>query len=236
MILYIGNNIKSATKNTTTIVLLSRLLKGEGYDVIISSSKKNQLVRMLDMLFSIVKYRKKVDYVLIDTYSTKNFYYALLTSQLSRIFKLKYIPILHGGKLPSRLEDSKKMSNLIFKNSYKNVAPSNYLKSAFEEKGYSTEFIPNIIDIKDYQFKQRVNFEPKLLYVRAFDQLYNPTMAIEVLGELKKKYPSAELCMVGPDKDGSLQNCKDLAKELKLENSVRFTGKNVKTRLGKFGC
>ena len=43
-------------------------------------------------------------------------------------------------------------------------------------------------------------------------------MAIKVLSVITKKYPHAKLCMVGPDKDGSMIKCKNLSKKLKIEN------------------
>ena len=224
MILYIGNNIRSKTNNVTYMVTLSNLLKNEDYELLLTSSKTNQLLRILDMLLHIIKYRKKISCILIDTYSTRNFYYALACSQLSRLFNLKYIPILHGGNLPNRLKNSSKLCDLIFKYSYKNVAPSNYLKDAFENNGYETVFIPNVLEINNYKFKKRGNVAPKLLYVRAFDKIYNPQMAVYVLSELLKKYPAAKLCMVGPDKDGSLKECIALAKEFGIDASVEFTG------------
>lgn len=224
MILYIGNNIKSAASNVTTQLLLTKLLKTEGYNLQLCSSKKNQLFRLFDMLWNVVKNRNKIEYVLIDTYSTKNFYYAFATSQLARFFNLKYIPILHGGNLPNRLLKSPVLSSYIFKNSYKNIAPSNYLKIAFEAKGYNTLLIPNILEIEKYQFKKRITFKPHLLYVRAFSKLYNPMLAVHVLAKLIESFPTAKLCMVGPDKDGSLNECKTLAKSLGIEASLEFLG------------
>ena len=55
------------------MVTLSYLLKKEGFEVSLTSSKKKQLLRVSDMLFSILKYRNKISYILIDTYSTRNF-------------------------------------------------------------------------------------------------------------------------------------------------------------------
>jgi len=212
------------------MVTLSTLLKGEGYELLMTSSKKNQLLRILDMLLNIVTYRKKISCILIDTYSTRNFYYALACSQLARVLRLKYIPILHGGNLPSRLKNSAKFCDLIFKYSYRNIAPSNYLKDAFEKKGYETMFIPNVLEINSYKFKKRMEFAPRLLYVRAFDKIYNPHMAVHVLSELLKIYPLAKLCMVGPDKDGSLQECIALAKLLGVDASIEFTGMLSKSK------
>lgn len=223
-ILYIGNNITKKTKYTTTMDTLSSLLETEGYVIYKSSSKINKFLRLIDMCFSVLKYAKRVDYMLIDTFSTSNFYYALFTSQIARFFNLKYIPILHGGNLPYRLDKSPNLSKLIFKNSYLNIAPSNYLKMEFEKRNYATKFIPNILDIDDYQFEQRINIKPKILWVRAFKELYNPLMAIRVLNELKKEFKEAELCMVGPVKDDSFQKAKDLAKEMSLLDSITLTG------------
>lgn len=222
-ILYIGNNLSEKTKYATTMSLLSRLLILEGFTVIKSSNKINKIIRLIDMCFSVLKNRNKVEYILIDTYSTTNFYYALITSQLARIFKIRYIPILHGGNLPVRLTKTPKLSEMIFKNSYKNVAPSNYLKSAFKEKKINSEFIPNIIDFNSYKYIERFNIQPKLLWVRSFKYLYNPTLAVKVLIELKKEYPNAVLCMVGPYLDDSYQQTVNLVKTYNLEESVEFT-------------
>ncbi|QTD37576.1 glycosyltransferase family 4 protein [Polaribacter batillariae] len=222
-ILYIGNNLTAKTKYNSTLAVLVNLLKIEGYRVHISSSKLNKLSRLLDMCLSVIKYRNKVDYILIDTFSTKNFYYALITSQLAKIFSIKYIPILHGGNLPTRIKKNVFLSKLIFKNSYKNIAPSNYLKVAFENEGYRVDFIPNIIEIEQYEFKKREKLQPKLLWVRAFKEIYNPTLAIEVLYLLKNEYPNAKLCMVGPFVDNSYNNCLSLVEKYNLHNSVEFT-------------
>ncbi|WP_299060631.1 glycosyltransferase family 4 protein [uncultured Polaribacter sp.] len=222
-ILYIGNNLTKKTKYNSTIIVLSALLVSEGYSVKIASDKTSKLLRLLDMCYTLFINRKKVDYVLIDTFSTINFYYALIISQLSRVFNLKYIPILHGGNLPERLNKNKHYCDLIFKNSYKNIAPSNYLKSAFEEKGYATVFIPNVLEVEKYNFKKRHQLKPNLLWVRAFKEIYNPTLAIKVLYELKKQFPKAKLCMVGPFVDNSYKETLKLVNKYELVNSVEFT-------------
>lgn len=211
-------------KTVTTIDTLSRLLITENFNVITASKKSNKFLRLLDMLFHIIKYKKWADFVLIDTYSTQNFYYAYLCSQLCRFFKVKYIPILHGGELPKRLGNSSKLSKAIFNNAYKNIAPTEYLKSKFEAFNYSNlEVIHNSIEIKNYHFKKRKIDKVKLLWVRSFSKIYNPELAIKVLKALKNENIEAELCMVGPYKDGSLLKSKRLAKALNVE--VNFTGK-----------
>lgn len=222
-ILYIGNQLSSNGRNVSTIDTLSEQLRGEGFVLITASSKRNMLWRLLDMLFTVIKFRKESSYVLIDTYSTSAFWFAFLVSQLCRLLKLPFIPILHGGNLPQRIKKNPYLSKLIFKNAYRNIAPSYYLKSEFESAGYDNIiYIPNTIELQYYPFKERTIIKPKLLWVRAFAHIYNPKMAIDVLNKIKEKYPHAELCMVGPDKDGSLEQTRKYAKSLNL--NVTFTG------------
>lgn len=222
-LLYIGNKLSLKGKTVTTITTLSELLKREGYHVTSVSNKSNKLLRILEMLYSIFKYKTSVNYVLIDTYSTQNFYYALFCSQLCRVLKLKYIPILHGGNLPNRLKHNKKLSHLIFKNAYTNIAPSLYTKSKFEAEGFiNVQCIPNTIEIDQYEFKNREIPIIKLLWVRSFSKIYNPNLAVHVANRLKKIGEEVQLCMIGPDNDGSLIETQALAKTLNI--NVEFTG------------
>ena len=226
-LLYLGNQLSKHGFNKTTIETLGLHLEQEGFGVYYASNKKSFPFRMLDMMWSVINYRKQVSYLLIDTYSTKAFWYAFLCSQLARFFNIKYIPILHGGDLPNRLKKNPMLCRVLFSNAYKNVAPSGYLKQAFEKEGFKNViYIPNTIEIEKYEFKLRTELTPNLLWVRAFASIYNPKMAVKVLQQLQEQYPSATLTMVGPDKDGSLQTTKDFAKSLGI--TVNFSGQLTK--------
>ncbi len=223
-ILYFGNDLSKRTGYVTAMDILAEKLQAEGIELYRSSNKRNRWIRMVDMIKVFFLHAIPSDYILIDTFSTVNFWYAFAISQLARMFRKKYIPILHGGNLPRRLDRNPHLSRMIFKNSYANVAPSGYLKHEFEKRGYRTEFIPNILDISQYPYKERHPVRPRLLYVRAFAKHYNPGLAVEVLKKLKQKYPEAQLCMVGPDKDGTLARVKQLTAHYGLSDSVLFTG------------
>jgi len=223
-LLYVGNALSKHGYTPTSIETLSAQLR-EDYDVMVTSDKKNQLFRLLDMFISVVAHRNKVDCVLIDTYSTKNFYFALMVSLLARLFKIPYFTYLHGGDLPKRLDRAPLSSSWVFKNALVNIAPSHYMQEAFTRHGYKVTFIPNNIDLSMYENKLRENISPSLLYVRSFSSVYNPQMAIKAFVMLKEKYPKATMCMVGPDKDGTLQTCKELTSELGISEAVTFPGK-----------
>jgi glycosyltransferase involved in cell wall biosynthesis len=222
-LLYIGNKLDHKDSNITTIDTLGEHLEDEGYHIIYSSSKTNKLFRLFDMVFTLNRNRNRLDFVLIDTYSTQNFYYALIISQLCRLFKLKYIPILHGGDLPKRLEKNPKFSNYIFKYSYINVSPSLYLEQIFKDQGFENiKHIPNSIEINNYPFTTKIIAKPKLFWLRSFKEIYNPLMAVYVAKKIIEKGFECELCMVGPDGDGSFLFAKKLARELNINVNFKL--------------
>lgn len=222
-ILYFGNKLSRHGYTPTYIESLTSDLS-VNYNVLSSSDKRNIVLRMLDMFFFFLSYVKKSDIILIDTYSTKAFYFAVVISQLSRLFNKVYIPILHGGNLPERIKNNKWLSKQIFKNSIINVAPSHYLYEKFAAHNYNVLYIPNAIEIGKYQFRIRENIKPNLLYVRSFHKIYNPLMAVRVFALLKRKYPETILCMVGPDKDGSQEEVLKLAQELNVQENLLTPG------------
>ena len=226
-ILYIGNKLNNTKSNPSSIGTLGLQLEKEGYIIYYASSKYWKLIRLFDMLYSCILYRNKVDVVLIDTYSTLNFYYALFVSQFCRIIKLDYIPSLNGGNLPYRLEKNPYLSKLIFKWAKFCISPSLYLKAAFLKHGYNdVKYIPNAIEIDNYSFNKKKFDSIRLLWVRSFSEIYNPQLAVKILKTLIEEKHDAKLCMVGPDSDGSMAKAKKLAKELNVE--VDFTGKLTK--------
>ena len=223
-ILYVGNDLKHKSINTTVMRTLGPALEKEGYTVYYTSPKKNKIFRLLDMVFSVLRYGKRVDVVFIDTYSTLNFYYALTVSWLSNFFNLPYVPILHGGNLITRIKSSPILAHRIFDNAFQNVSPSRYLYEEFKANGYNNVIhIPNFINIKDYPLTEKSYEQPKLLWVRSLADIYNPKQAILVADKLQKKNIKLKLCMVGPDPRDKMEDLKLMASEKRVE--AKFTGK-----------
>lgn len=226
-VLYIGNALSNSGRTSTTIETLGADLRAF-CSVKIASNKSNKIIRLFDMVKLVLANRTKTDYVIIDTYSTSNFYFALIISQLCKILNLKYILILHGGNLEKRLKDNPKLSHSIFNYAHKLVAPSLFLETMFIKNGFSNIIhIPNSIEINKYDFLNRNIDTIKMLWVRSFSSIYNPALAIEVFYKLKSEGINAKLTMVGPDMDGSLQKVKSLSTKNNLK--INFTGKLSKS-------
>ncbi|WP_379840951.1 glycosyltransferase family 4 protein [Flavobacterium myungsuense] len=122
---------------------------------------------------------------------------------------------------------------MIFKYAYMNIAPSEYLLEAFKNRGYAELIcIPNTVEIQNYTFTKRNSCAPNLLWVRSLHEIYNPEMALSVLAEINKEFPTAKLCMVGPDKDNMKPNLKKIANHKNL--NVEFAGKLSKNKWVKY--
>ena len=224
-ILYVGNKLSQHGFTPGVIETLGRQLELCGYKVYYAGTKLNPGLRLLEMIFKTISLNRKVKYVLIDTYSSSAFWYAFLVGAFCKFVNTKYITILHGGDLPARLKRSKWACDKLFKYSHANVAVSEYLKQWFEKAGYQTIIIPNNIELSKYPFKIRLNPQPKLLWVRSFHRQYNPTMAADVLAIILKTYTNARLCMVGPNKDGSLEEFNEYVKKQGLLSFITTTGR-----------
>lgn len=226
-ILYIGNKLERNGYSPTSIDTLPEKLSREGIKFLNFSSYQNKFLRLAEMILAVLQYGRKVDLILIDTYSTSNFWYAVICGYLGKIQVTPLIFILHGGRLEERFNRADRRIINLFKNARKNIVPSEFLMDRLDPLGFNNlKLIPNWIELKNYHFLKRNGVRPRLLWVRAFDEVYNPMMAIQVLEQLLKRNLEAELCMVGPEKDASLSRCRKYSEEKGL--SVQFTGKMQK--------
>jgi len=223
-ILYIGNKLEKHGLAPTSVDTLPALLEKEGLNFKTVSSFRNKPLRLIHMVWSVLKNFAKKDLVLIDTYSTTNFWYAVLCGKVCLILNVPYIFILHGGNLKNRFDESSNSILNVFRKADHCVVPSSFLMDQLSEYSFKNlRFIPNSIDLSFYDFKTRKDLAPKILWVRALDEVYNPLLAIKVLEHLLENYPKTELCMVGPEKDGSRKKIKKIVEEKKLP--VKLPGK-----------
>jgi len=224
MILLIGNFLSKHGFNPTAIEGLAIALSKKN-KVEISSDKSNPLFRLSHMVTSVIKNRKYCKLIIVDLFSTYALLFAFIVILLAKLLKIPFIPVLRGGSLPEKYKKYPYIFNFLFSSSSIVVCPSKYLQQCFRGKSFQTTIIPNYIDCKNYSFKIRQEIRPHLLWVRAFHEIYNPTMAVLVLNKIINNYPDAHLCMIGPGKDNSINEVRKLINKLKLNNQIKITGK-----------
>jgi len=224
MIIYIGNKLLKTRKTKAVIDTLTELLSKE-LDLRSYSSYANPILRIADGVYHLLKYRNKLEVVMLDVFSSKNFYYSYLLGTICRYLRLPYVLFLHGGNLPHRHQQSTKLVNKLFNQASKIVTPSGYLFDYFKHYYPHIEIIPNTVDESKYQFKANRDYgSPAILYLRGFGEVYNPQMLIKALPAIVATYPKTKVYMLGHNLDGTLENCKQLADQLSLSNQIEFKG------------
>ncbi len=224
MIILIGNKLSSRGLNPTSIEKLSIDL-GKSFRIESASDKKNIFLRIIDIINLIFIYRKICKLIIVDVFSTRAFYFSGIVMLLSRFLNIQVAPVLRGGSLPARFNNNPILFKFFFPENQLVICPSSYLADFFKAKKMNCKIIHNYIDIKDYSYKIRKEIKPKLLWVRSIHAIYNPLMAIHVLNETLKFSPDAELCMVGPFKDNTINKLRELILFYELNDRVKLTGK-----------
>lgn len=202
----IGNYLASPRHNRNIWQSLSERLANAGWTVITTSDKENQLLRLLDMLCTVIKGRKKYALAQIDVFSGLAFTYAEFCVSLLRLLKKPIILTLHGGRLPEFAQKFPRRVNHLLKSVEVVVTPSPFLQQSLQIFCASICFIPNPVDLSSSIYRQRSKPIPNLIWVRAFHEIYNPSLAIQVINELKDEFPEIRLTMVGPIKSKSSKN------------------------------
>lgn len=223
-VLIAGNllGLRGGRVTTQGMILAGRLSSGD-FQVARASSYENKLVRLFDIIFTILMNGRSSDVMIIEVYSGPAFVIAEVSSYLGKIFRLPMILVLHGGNLPSFAARFPRRLRRVFERSAALVAPSTYLAEQMSGAGFEISVIPNLIDLKEYPFRLRTNLAPRLLWMRSFHEIYNPMMAIETLVKVRERYPNATLVMAGPDK-GLEAEVKIAARDLGVKDAVRFPG------------
>src|SRR6185437_1569802 len=106
---------------------------------------------------------------------------------------------------------SKARVTKLLKSAYALTVPSPYLLHQMAEFRQDLVLLPNGLEVGAYRTQLPRPVHPRLFWLRAFHQVYNPGMAIRVLSRLKTEFPSIRLTMIGPDKD-----------DLSLEETIRL--------------
>lgn len=223
-ITYFGNKTSAFSGAKTTIESLSPLFQ-EFLEVSTSSSAKNILIRIAAMVICFFRKGIQSDWILIDVYSTKAYWYAEIISRLARSFNKRYIVILHGGNLPDRHKRNPQSIKRVFDYASHIVAPSPYLKSYFEQNGYKVTLIPNLIELNHYPFFQRKSLRPLALGIRGFKSPYNALMTLDAIRICRDKGTEVQLLLLGNKGEDDYQKIIEFIALHKLDPLVTISKK-----------
>ncbi len=193
-----------------------------GHRVLSVSHSRPRALRLFAMTFYPWWQRRRFDVAQVDVFSGPSFLWAEAATMALRTARKPFALTLHGGGLPAFAQRYPRRMRKLLCRAAEVTAPSSYLAEAFKPFRPDVRVIPNAVELSQYPFRQRHVARPIFIWLRAFHRMYDPEMAVHVLGQLVGKYPQTQLTMVGADKDGSLARCRALAAQLKLEGHVKF--------------
>jgi glycosyltransferase involved in cell wall biosynthesis len=202
---------------------LSELFKTAGYSVVTASHVPNRYLRLLDIVGTLLRTRNSVDIQCLEVYGGRSFVVEDVASWVGKMTGQRVIMTLHGGALPEFMSRHPRWTRRVLGRADALLSPSTYLQRAVAEHGFSAQIVPNVLDLADYEFRHRTTLRPRLFWMRAFHDVWNPLMAIKVLHRLRSIVPEAMLVMAGPDK-GMLDATKRLVADLGLREAVAFPG------------
>jgi len=143
------------------------------------------------------------------------------------------IMVFQERKYSSKIERRKKVRKMILDNSDKVIVASNFLKKVALKIGLPEEKIKVIYNSIDFmevkpsvgreELRQKLNLRGRvLLTIARLTPWKGVDMLIEIMPELIKRYGQISLIVVGLGSE--LEKLKKIAKDLKVENKVIFTG------------
>jgi glycosyltransferase involved in cell wall biosynthesis len=208
---------------TTQGEVLADLFSADGWTVLETSKQASRVVRLLDTVSCLIRWRRSIDIVVLSVFSGRAFVMADVTSTLARLLRLPVVMVLHGGNLPTFRTQHPRWVQRVLRRAALLVAPSTFLARDADTPEGLVEIIPNVINLSVSEFKERSNVEPRLLWMRTFHPIYNPSLAVRVADRLRVRWPSMTLTMAGQEK-GLTEAVKAEAHERELDGFVDFPG------------
>jgi glycosyltransferase involved in cell wall biosynthesis len=199
------------------------MLVAAGYQVIAVSTSENRYVRLAEITSTIVRRHREIDILVVFTYGLKSFVVEDLATMLGSRLGLPIVLSLCGGTLPQFMARFPRWTARVFKRADKIVCQSRYLARVMADHGYAPEIVSNMIDVTAYRFRRRGSVRPRLFWMRTFEDLYNPDLALRTLALVRERHPDATLVMAG--KDSSYRaSVESRVIQLGLTEAVRFAG------------
>jgi glycosyltransferase involved in cell wall biosynthesis len=234
-ILLVGNFLHGHIGVRGVCEELAERLRGAGWNVLTTSSRLAKLPRMADMVQTAWRARNRYRIAQVDVYSGGAFAWAEAVCFTLRRAGKPYILTLHGGALPEFAQANPGRMRRLLGSARSVTAPSNYLLERLRPYRADIQLVPNALDLSRYPYRKRLEAQPRIVWLRAFHEIYNPMLAVRALGLLVEEFPELRLLMVGPDKqDGSLERTRELAAKMGLLSRIEFAGRVPKEEIGKW--
>ncbi|QEC69100.1 glycosyltransferase family 4 protein [Panacibacter ginsenosidivorans] len=211
-------NIRSAEDR------IAAMFRNNNIPVITSSAAAGKTKRFIDTVSTLITRRQEYDIAIVPLFGTwPSFLWQEIVTRILKQLNKKIVLGIHGGSIPERIDKGAQRFYTAMKRADILFAPSAYFSSMFTDKGFDVEVIENPVDLANYKFCAKEKIRPRIIWMRAFTDIYNPLMAVRVAKRLAEKYNDFEMVMAG--KEGPLYNAtKIMAERFGLKDKILFPG------------
>lgn len=224
-ILMVGTFFSNVPGTCSVSEEMAERLTSCGWAVFTTSARRTRLTRLMDMVATTWSKRGNYRLAHVSVYSGSAFVWAEVVCWVLRRIGRPYVLTLHGGNLPAFSRNRPARVRRLLRSASSVTTPSAYLLEQMRLYRPDLQLVYNGVDLAACEFSLRKAPRPKLIWVRAFHNIYNPVLAAEVVARLAVEFPGIELIMLGPDKqDGSLELFRQAVLRLGLEDRVSIIG------------
>lgn len=221
--LFVGNFLSESGTHRTYCEDMTDRLEARRWRVVRTSSHIGRLSRLGDMVRTTWSRRDDYEIAHVDVFSGAAFFWAEAVCFELRRLRKPYVLTLRGGNLPGFSRRWPRRTRRLLSSASMVTAPSGFLQVAMSDHAPHIDVVPNAVDVSHYPFVLREQPSPRLVWLRAFHAVYNPTMAVEVLARACIRNDATTLRMIGADKgDGSLEAVRLRARELGVEDRLHI--------------
>lgn len=110
------------------------------------------------------------------------------------------------------------------------IVPSGFLEAVFAKHGFSTNIVPNIIDLSRFRAETRLEAPaplkagfPHIIVTRNLEPIYDNATALRAFSIVRRTFPAARLSLAGSGPEQ--QALVSLATDLGIADAVTFTGR-----------
>jgi glycosyltransferase involved in cell wall biosynthesis len=177
------------------------------------------------ILYCLNLLREVPKYDVIHIFSAANFSFLVAPTPAMLIGKLYGKKILlnyHSGEAEGHLRRWRRSTDLLFKLADKVVVPSEFLVRVFARFEIEACAIFNLIDLDQFEFRERTPLRPVFLSNRNLEAHYGVDCILRAFALIQQQVPEASLTVVG---NGSQREALEkLKSDLNLKNTT-FTGR-----------
>lgn len=221
----IGNFLSSKGYSRGFIEELTPRLTSIGWRCFYASDKVWRPARFADMVYTAARRARSVSVAHIPVFSGRAFIWSEVASRIITLSGTPLVLSLHGGNLPAFSKRWPRLVRRLLGRAVIVMAPSDYLRLALQHLREDIRLVPNPIELARYEFRLPTLEHGHLIWLRAFQSIYNPTLAPRMLAIVRQRHPEVRLTMIGADlHDGTRAATERVASELGLAEHIDYVG------------